>query len=76
MGPGGCVIGPGKVVGGRSSSSCARWSGSAAPVSPVVNPGRSAVCSPLDFDSITATYTVASGVARTEDLVYTARDVR
>ena len=32
--------------------------------------------SPLSFDSITATYTITNGVARTEDLVYLARDLR
>jgi uncharacterized protein YhdP len=32
--------------------------------------------SPLNFDSITATYTIVNGVARTEDLVYQARDLR
>jgi uncharacterized protein YhdP len=32
--------------------------------------------SPLNFDSITATYTITNGVARTEDLVYVARDFR
>jgi hypothetical protein len=32
--------------------------------------------SPLNFDSITATYTITNGVVRTDDLVYVARDVR
>lgn len=32
--------------------------------------------SPLNFDSITATYTITNGVARTEDLVYEARDLK
>jgi AsmA protein len=32
--------------------------------------------SPLNFDSITASYTIARGVARTEALVYVARDLR
>ncbi|MGH7416064.1 MAG: AsmA-like C-terminal region-containing protein, partial [Candidatus Rokuibacteriota bacterium] len=32
--------------------------------------------SPLNFDSITATYTITQGVARTDDLVYVARDLR
>lgn len=38
--------------------------------------GRPGAGSPLNFDSITATYTIANGVARTEDLVYLARDFR
>jgi AsmA protein len=32
--------------------------------------------SPLSFDSITASYTITNGVARTEDLVYEARDLK
>ena len=32
--------------------------------------------SPLSFDSITASYTITNGVARTEDLVYQARDLQ
>lgn len=32
--------------------------------------------SPLNFDSINATYTITNGVARTEDLVYEARDLK
>jgi AsmA protein len=38
--------------------------------------GRPGTGSPLNFDSITATYTITSGVARTTDLVYLARDLR
>jgi AsmA protein len=37
---------------------------------------RPGMSSPLRFDSITASYTIANGVARTEDLVYQARDLR
>ena len=36
---------------------------------------RPAAGSPLSFDSITASYTIVNGVARTEDLVYQARDL-
>ena len=32
--------------------------------------------SPLNFDSISASYTITNGVARTEDLIYVARDLR
>ena len=32
--------------------------------------------SPLSFDSITASYTITNGVARTDDLVYEARDLK
>lgn len=38
--------------------------------------GRPVPGSPLYFDSITATYRIVNGVARTEDLVYQARDLR
>lgn len=37
---------------------------------------RPAAGSPLNFDSITASYTITNGVARTEDLVYQARDLK
>ena len=75
-GSGRIKIGPGKVVGREVVNLVRDVVGLGSAVSAAVNPGRSAVRSPLDFDSITATYTVTSGVARTEDLVYTARDVR
>jgi len=75
-GSGRIKIGPGKVVGREVVRLVRDVVGLGSAVSAVVRPGRSALPSPLDFDSITATYTVASGVARTEDLVYTARDVR
>jgi AsmA protein len=38
--------------------------------------GRPGAGSPLNYDSITATYTITNGVARTTDLVYLARDMR
>ena len=37
---------------------------------------RPAPGSPLSFDSLTASYTLTNGVARTEDLIYQARDLR
>jgi len=37
--------------------------------------GRPVAGSPLNFDSITASYTITNGVVRTEDLVYQARDL-
>jgi len=37
---------------------------------------RPAPGSPLSFDSITASYTITNGVARTEDLIFQARDLR
>jgi AsmA protein len=38
--------------------------------------GRPGAGSPLNFDSITATYRIANGLLRTDDLLYVARDVR
>jgi hypothetical protein len=75
-GSGRIKIGPGKVVGREVITLVRDVVGLGSAVSAAVRPGRSVAPSPLDFDSITATYTVTSGVARTEDLVYTARDVR
>jgi uncharacterized protein YhdP len=49
--------------------------GSAAALTPGGR-GGSGAKSPLSFDSITATYTISNGVVRTDDLVYSARDVR
>ncbi len=68
-------IGPGKVVGREIVNLVRDVVGLSGAVAAVVRPGRP-VASPLDFDSITATYTIVSGVARTDDLVYRARDVR
>jgi hypothetical protein len=42
----------------------------------VVRPDQRPRSSPLDFDSITASYAIANGVARTDDLLYRARDVK
>jgi AsmA protein len=74
-GAGRVKIGAGKVVGRAIVNLVRDVVGLSSAVSAVVRPGR-AVSSPLDFDSITATYTVVNGVARTDDLVYRARDVR
>jgi len=69
-------IGPGRVVGREVVNLVREVVGLGEAVTAVVRPGHRAGSSPLDFDSITATYIVTGGVARTEDLVYTARDVR
>ena len=39
-------------------------------------PSRRGATSPLDFESITATYTITNGVVRTNDLVYQGPEVR
>jgi hypothetical protein len=68
-------VGPGKVVGRDIVELVRDVVGLGTAVSAVIRPGRTPP-SPLDFDSITATYTIANGVVRTDDLVYRARDVR
>ena len=69
-------VGPGKVVGRDVVRLVRDVVGLGAAVSAALERGRAPQSSPLDFDSITATYTIAGGVARTDDLVYRARDVR
>jgi hypothetical protein len=60
-GSGRIVIGPGKVVGREVVNLVREVVGLGSAVSAVVRPGRPAARSPLDFDSITASYTVAGG---------------
>jgi AsmA protein len=68
-------IGPGRVVGQDLLNLVEQVAGLAGAASALGRPGRAArgVDSPLEFESITATYTVTNGVARTEDLLYKAR---
>ncbi len=69
-------IGPGKVVGREVVGLVRDVVGLGTAIAAVTRPDRPPRSSPLDFDSITATYTIARGVARTDDLLYTARDVK
>jgi AsmA protein len=69
-------IGAGRVVGNEVVSLVREVAGLGAAVSAALRPDRPPMSSPLDFDSITATYTIAAGVARTDDLRYESRDVR
>ena len=71
-------VGPGKVVGKDITTLVEQVVGLAGSISSVIDPGRRArpLGSPLDFDSVTATYTVTNGVVRTDDLLYQAHDVR
>jgi AsmA protein len=69
-------IGPGKVVGNDVVSLVREIVGLGGAVASTVRSDRPPRPSPLDFDSITATYTMAGGVARTADLLYQARDVK
>jgi len=68
-------IGPGKVVGREIVRLVRDVVGLGTTVSALARPDRPLGSSPLDFDSITGTYTIADGVARTDDLLYRARDV-
>lgn len=78
-GSGRLSIGAGHVVGPDLLNAVSQALALTGLVSAAVNPGgrgRAGAGSPLNFDSITATYTITNGVARTDDLVYAARDVR
>ena len=75
-------VGPGKVTGkdvANLVNQVAEMAGAAsvsiASVS-MSGDGRGRTVAPLEFDSITASYTIVNGVAKTDDLVYTAPDLR
>lgn len=71
-------IGPGKVVGAQAL----RLLGEVARVGGAINSllnadlPASLFAAPLDFDSITATYTITDGVMKTPDLLYTSKALR
>jgi len=70
-------VGPGKVTGkdvANLMNQVAEMAGGAS-VS-MSGEGRGRTVAPLEFDSITASYTIVNGVAKTDDLVYTAPDLR
>ena len=70
-------LGPGKVTGRDVVPIVNQVVGLAGVASAVLDPERRArPGSPLDFDSITATYTITNGVVRTEDLLYETSGVR
>jgi hypothetical protein len=69
-------IGPGRVAGPELLSLVNAVLGLAGIVSAALDPRHRAVASPLDFDSITGTYTLTDGVARSDDLLYRAADLR
>ena len=78
-GSGRLAIGAGRVVGPDLLNAVSQALALTDLVSGTLAPGgrgRPGTGSPLSFDSITATYVVTNGVARTDDLVYVARDVR
>lgn len=74
-GPGKLRVGSGKVVGPRALalvSSMARVGGALSAVLGSDMPSGS-LGSPLEFESITGTYTVTNGLVTTRDLLYTSR---
>jgi AsmA protein len=78
-GAGRLAIGAGRVVGPDLLNAVSQALALTDLVSAALDPkarSRPGPGSPLNFDSITATYTITNGVVRTDDLVYVARDVR
>ncbi|MEX2223296.1 MAG: AsmA family protein [Candidatus Rokuibacteriota bacterium] len=79
-GSGRLQIGAGRVIGPDLLDALSQALALTDLVSNVLDSGRRGSRpgprSPLNFDSITATYTITNGVARTADLVYQARDLR
>lgn len=77
-GSGRLSVGPGRVVGPDLPSALSQALALTDLVSATLDPkaARPGPRSPLSFDSITASYTIADGVAHTDDLVYVARDIR
>ncbi len=77
-GPGQLRVGRGKVVGSQALAlfaSLVRVGGAVSAILAADIPTR-AVDSPLEFDSITGTYTLTNGVATTRDLLYTSRSMK
>jgi hypothetical protein len=74
-GPGQLRVGNGKVVGSQALAligGVVRVGGAISGILSADLPAR-VFDSPLEFDSITATYTLSNGVATTRDLLYTSR---
>jgi uncharacterized protein involved in outer membrane biogenesis len=77
-GSGRLSVGPGRVVGPDLPTALSQALALTDLVSATLDPktARPGPGSPLNFDSITASYTITDGVAHTDDLVYVARDIR
>jgi AsmA protein len=70
-------IGPGRVVGRQALTLLGHVARTGGGVSSLLRGEAPATAgSPLDYDSITATYTIAGGVVTTRDLVFTSRALR
>jgi AsmA-like C-terminal region/AsmA family len=77
-GPGQLRVGSGKVVGSQALAlfaSIVRVGGAVSSILSADVPSR-VFDSPLEFDSITGTYTLTNGVATTRDLLYTSRSMK
>jgi uncharacterized protein involved in outer membrane biogenesis len=77
-GPGRLRVGSGKVVGSQALAlfgSVVRLGGAVSSILAADVPS-SVLDSPLEFDSITGTYTLANGVATTRDLLYSSRSMK
>jgi hypothetical protein len=77
-GPGQLSVGRGKVVGAQALKlidGVVRVGGAISSILAADVPNR-VLDSPLEFESITGTYTLASGVATTRDLLYTSRAMK
>ena len=77
-GPGQLRAGPGKVVGAQALKLIAGVVRVGGAVSSILSRDLPASVfeSPLEFDSITGTYTLTNGVAVTRDLLYTSRAMK
>ncbi len=70
-------IGPGKVMGKDVVNLVNEVVGLAGAASALLSPERRGrLAAPLDFEAITATYTITNGVVKTDDLLYQGPDVR
>jgi hypothetical protein len=77
-GPGQLSVGRGKVVGSQALKlidGVVRVGGAISSILAADVPNR-VLDSPLEFESITGTYTLAAGVATTRDLLYTSRAMK
>jgi hypothetical protein len=77
-GPGQLQVGAGRVVGSQALAligSVVRVGGAISSILSADLPSR-VFESPLEFDSITGTYTLANGVATTRDLLYSSRAMK
>jgi hypothetical protein len=63
-------IGPGQVVGAAARDFLADVLRLASAMSSLDVPRQGGRPAPMTFDSVTATYTIANGIVRTDDLVY------